>query len=179
VTPWLTPIPLMATAAPPDRGVTPYKRADGGDGIRRLLQSCRKGRAARPLDRGAGDPDVSTGSPRGGRGSHRACGPSLTTHIFSGNVPGLPPSVDPRPAGEVRLPCKPASEEPFPPCLHVHRCGDASWQGLCHPALAGGNTSSSKRRSGVAAWWRRKRRGHREHSRGFRPRSVSWATATS
>jgi hypothetical protein len=89
-------------------------------GIRRLLQGCRKDALLDLLTEELGDPDVLDGfrPRRAVGGSHRACGPSLTTHIFSGNVPGLP-AISLIHALLVKSAClgKPASEEPVFPAL--------------------------------------------------------------
>ncbi|MBI4573398.1 MAG: acyl-CoA reductase [candidate division NC10 bacterium] len=71
---------------------TPYSEAMVRVGITRLLEGCRKDGLLTLLEAELGDPEVLDGfRPRpGARGSHRALGPALTTHIFSGNVPGLP-----------------------------------------------------------------------------------------
>ena len=118
---WLTPdSPWMATARRRIAGVTPYSGQMVETGIRRLLQGCRKDALLDLLTEELGDPDVLDGfRPRRAVGGwHRACGPSLTTHIFSGNVPGLP-AISLIHALLVKSAClgKPASEEPVFPAL--------------------------------------------------------------
>jgi hypothetical protein len=99
---------------------TPYGEAMVRAGVRRLLEGCRKDAIFNLLRAELGDPGVLDGlCPRpGDHGSHRATGPALTTHIFSGNVPGLPAIslihgflVKSANLG------KPASEEPVFPAL--------------------------------------------------------------
>ncbi|HEX7551577.1 MAG TPA: acyl-CoA reductase, partial [Candidatus Methylomirabilis sp.] len=118
---WLMPdSPWMAAARRRIAGVTPYSEHMVETGVRRLLQGCRKDALLDLLTEELGDPDVLDGfQPRRAvGGSHRACGPSLTTHIFSGNVPGLP-AISLIHALLVKSAClgKPASEEPVFPAL--------------------------------------------------------------
>jgi hypothetical protein len=100
--------------------VTPYCEAMVQTGIRRLLADCRRDGLLALLQAELGDPAVLDGfRPRPAiRGLHRATGPAVTTHIFSGNVPGLPAVslihgllVKSASLG------KPASEEPVFPAL--------------------------------------------------------------
>ena len=89
-------------------------------GITRLLEGCRKDALLALLETELGDPAVlDTFRPRPGiRGSHRARGPAVTTHIFSGNVPGLP-AISLIHGLLVKSAClgKPASDEPVFPAL--------------------------------------------------------------
>ncbi len=90
---WLRPdSPWMETAVSRIAAITPYSDAMVRLGLRRLLQGCRKEAVISLLEAELQDPRVLDGfRPRpGASGRHRAWGPALTTHIFSGNVPGLP-----------------------------------------------------------------------------------------
>jgi hypothetical protein len=90
---WLAPdSQWMSAASRRIAGVTPYSERMVETGIRRLLQGCRKEALLELLREELDDPIVLDGfrPRRAGGGLHRACGPRLTTHIFSGNVPGLP-----------------------------------------------------------------------------------------
>jgi hypothetical protein len=118
---WLRPdSPWMAEARCRIAAGTPYGEQMVETGIRRLLQGCRKDGLLNLLTEELGDPGVLDGfrPRRAGGGSHRACGPSLTTHIFSGNVPGLP-AIGLIHGLLVKSAClgKPASEEPVFPAL--------------------------------------------------------------
>ena len=118
---WLsTDSPWMASASRGIAGATPYSERMVEAGIRRLLQGCRKDALLGLLTEELGDPSVLDGfrPRRAVGGSHRAYGPGLTTHIFSGNVPGLP-AVSMIHALLVKSAClgKPASEEPMFPVL--------------------------------------------------------------
>ena len=90
---WLAPAsPWMEAACRRIAGATPYSEPMVRTGLRRLLEGCRKDALLALLGEELGDPAVLDGfrPRRAGGGLHRACGPRLTTHIFSGNVPGLP-----------------------------------------------------------------------------------------
>ena len=112
--PWLDAASRRIAAA------TPYSEAMVHLGITRLLEGCRKDALLALLVTELGDPAVlDTFRPRPGtRGSHRALGPAVTTHIFSGNVPGLP-AISLIHGLLVKSAClgKPASEEPVFPAL--------------------------------------------------------------
>ncbi len=112
--PWLDAASRRIAAA------TPYSEAMVRLGITRLLEGCRKDALLALLVTELGDPAVlDTFRPRPGtRGSHRALGPAVTTHIFSGNVPGLP-AISLIHGLLVKSAClgKPASEEPVFPAL--------------------------------------------------------------
>lgn len=112
--------PWLAAASRRIAAATPYSQAMIRLGITRLLGGCRKDALLTLLQAELGDPGVLDAfRPRpGGRGSHRAVGPALTTHIFSGNVPGLP-AVSLIHGLLVKSAClgKPASEEPVFPAL--------------------------------------------------------------
>jgi len=84
--------PWLDTAGRRIAATTPYSEVMVRVGITRLLEGCRKDGLITLLEAELGDPEVLDGfRPRPGvRGLHRALGPALTTHIFSGNVPGLP-----------------------------------------------------------------------------------------
>jgi hypothetical protein len=118
---WIaTDSPWMAAARHRIAARTPYSEPMVETGIRRLLQCCRRAALLDLLKEELGDPGVLDGfRPRPAAGGlHRACGPSLTTHIFSGNVPGLP-AIGLIHALLVKSAClgKPASEEPVFPAL--------------------------------------------------------------
>jgi len=83
--------PWLEAASRRIAAVTPYCEVMVRAGIQRLLEGCRKDAMLALLQAELHDPGVLDGfRPRpGARGSHRAMGPALTTHIFSGNVPGL------------------------------------------------------------------------------------------
>jgi acyl-CoA reductase LuxC len=90
---WLGPeSPWLQAAARRIAADTPYSEAMVRTGLTRLLSGCRKEALLSLLEEELGDPGVLDGfrPRRAVGGSHRACGPALTTHIFSGNVPGLP-----------------------------------------------------------------------------------------
>jgi len=90
---WLGPeSPWLHAAARRIAAATPYSEAMVRTGLTRLLGGCRKEALLSLLEEELGDPGVLDGfrPRRAVGGSHRACGPALTTHIFSGNVPGLP-----------------------------------------------------------------------------------------
>jgi Acyl-CoA reductase (LuxC) len=90
---WLEPESLwLKVAARRIAAVTPYSEAMVRTGLTRLLGGCRKEALLGLLEEELGDARVLDGfrPRRVAGGSHRACGPALTTHIFSGNVPGLP-----------------------------------------------------------------------------------------
>lgn len=90
---WLEPgSPWLEAAARRIARITPYSEPMVQLGVRRLLGGCRKEALMALLEAELGDPGVLDGfRPRlAVAGSHRALGPALTTHIFSGNVPGLP-----------------------------------------------------------------------------------------
>lgn len=112
--------PWLETAGRRIAAITPYCEAMVRAGVRRLLEGCRKEAMFNLLQAELGDPHVLDGfRPRpGARGSHRATGPALTTHIFSGNVPGLP-AISLIHAFLVKSASlgKPSSEEPVFPAL--------------------------------------------------------------
>lgn len=99
---------------------TPYSEAMVHAGISKLLEGCRKDGLLALLEAELDDPEVLDGfRPRRGRhGLHRAFCPTLTTHIFSGNVPGLPAVslVHGLLVKSANL-GKPAAEEPVFPAL--------------------------------------------------------------
>lgn len=84
--PWLMAATRRIAAA------TPYSETMVRTGLTRLMAGCRKEALLGLLEEELGDASVLDGfrPRRAAGGSHRACGPALTTHIFSGNVPGLP-----------------------------------------------------------------------------------------
>ncbi len=114
--PWLEAASRRIAAA------TPYCESMVRIGITRLLEGCRKDGLLALLEGELGDPGVlDTFRPGSGAGgSHRALGPALTTHIFSGNVPGLPAIslIHGLLVKSANL-GKPASEEPVFPALFV------------------------------------------------------------
>jgi acyl-CoA reductase LuxC len=90
---WLEPeSPWLRAAALRIAAATPYSETMVRTGLTRLLAGCRKEALLGLLEEEMGDPGVLDGfrPRRAAGGSHRACGPAITTHIFSGNVPGLP-----------------------------------------------------------------------------------------
>ena len=90
---WLEPgSPWLEAASRRIAAITPYCETMVRTGLQRLLEGCRKGALLNLLQAELGDPGVldAFGPRPGAHGSHRATGPALTTHIFSGNVPGLP-----------------------------------------------------------------------------------------
>ncbi|HSB77344.1 MAG TPA: acyl-CoA reductase [Candidatus Methylomirabilis sp.] len=90
---WLEPeSPWVKAAALRIAAATAYSQAMVRTGLTRLLAGCRKEALLSLLQEELGDPGVLDGfrPRRAAGGSHRACGPTITTHIFSGNVPGLP-----------------------------------------------------------------------------------------
>ena len=118
---WLAPDSRwMTVASRRIAGATPYSERMVETGIRRLLQGCRKEALLELLREELDDPVVLDGfrPRRAGGGVHRACGPRLTTHIFSGNVPALP-AISLIHALLVKSAClgKPASEELVFPAL--------------------------------------------------------------
>ncbi len=112
--------PWMEAASRRIAAITPYCDAMIRAGIRRLLEGCRRDALLTLLQAELGDPSVLDAfRPRpASRGSHRATGPALTTHIFSGNVPGLPAIslIHGLLVKSANL-GKPASEEPVFPAL--------------------------------------------------------------
>ena len=118
---WLeTGSPWVETASRRIAAITPYCEAMVRAGLRRLLEGCCKDAMFTLLRAELGDPEVLDGfcHRSGAHRTHRAMGPALTTHIFSGNVPGLPAIslihgflVKSASLG------KPASEEPVFPAL--------------------------------------------------------------
>ncbi len=114
--------PWLDTAGRRIAATTPYSEAMVRAGITRLLEGCRKDGLFTLLEAELGDPEVLDGfRPRpGARGSHRALGPALTTHIFSGNVPGLPAVslVHGLLVKSANL-GKPAADEPIFPALFI------------------------------------------------------------
>ncbi len=118
---WLEPgSPWLEAAACRIARVTPYSEAMVQLGVRRLLRACRKAALMALLEEELGDPNVLDAfCPRpAAAGSRRALGPALTTHIFSGNVPGLPAVslIHGLLVKSANL-GKPASEEPVFPVL--------------------------------------------------------------
>lgn len=112
--------PWMTTARQRIAAGTPYCEDMIDVGIRRLLRGCQKDALLGLLAEEIGDPGVLDAfRPRRiAGGSHRAYGPELTTHIFSGNVPGLP-AISLIQTLLMKSAClgKPASEEPVFPGL--------------------------------------------------------------
>ena len=112
--------PWMEAASRRMAAITPYCDAMIRAGIRRLLEGCRRDALLALLQAELGDLSVLDAfRPRpASRGSHRATGPALTTHIFSGNVPGLPAIslIHGLLVKSANL-GKPASEEPVFPAL--------------------------------------------------------------
>jgi len=112
--------PWMEAASRRMAAITPYCDAMIRAGIRRLLEGCRRDALLTLLQAELGDLSVLDAfRPRpASRGSHRATGPALTTHIFSGNVPGLPAIslIHGLLVKSANL-GKPASEEPVFPAL--------------------------------------------------------------
>ena len=118
---WLeTGSPWLETASRRIAAMTPYCEAMVRTGLRRLLEGCRKDAMFTLLQAELGGPEVLDGfcHRSGAHGAHRATGPTLITHIFSGNIPGLPAIslihgflVKSASLG------KPASEEPVFPAL--------------------------------------------------------------
>ncbi len=112
--------PWLEAAGRRIAAVTPYCEAMVRAGVRRLLEGCRKDAMLTLLQAELGDPEVLDAfRPRpGDHGLHRATGPALTTHIFSGNVPGLP-AISLIHAFLVKSASlgKPSSEEPVFPAL--------------------------------------------------------------
>ena len=112
--------PWMEAASRRIAGITPYCDAMVRAGIRRLLEGCRRDALLTLLQAELGDPSVLDAFRPwpASRGSHRATGPALTTHIFSGNVPGLPAIslIHGLLVKSANL-GKPASEEPVFPAL--------------------------------------------------------------
>lgn len=84
--------PWLLAAGRRIAAVTPYCEAMVRTGVKRLLSGCRRDDLFALLQGELHDPAVlDSFRPRPAvRGSHRAMGPAVTTHIFSGNVPGLP-----------------------------------------------------------------------------------------
>jgi len=90
---WLEPgSPWLEAASRRIAAITPYCEGMVRTGLRRLLEGCRKGAMLNLLQAELGGAGVldAFGPRPGAHGSQRATGPVLTTHIFSGNVPGLP-----------------------------------------------------------------------------------------
>jgi hypothetical protein len=90
---WLEPgSPWLGEASRRIAASTPYSEGMIRLGIARLLAGCRKDDLLALLEAELGNPGVLDGfHPRPPtRQLHMALGPALTTHIFSGNVPGLP-----------------------------------------------------------------------------------------
>lgn len=118
---WLAPdSPWLEAAGRRIAAATPYSQAMVRVGLTRLLRGCRKESLLVLLESELGDPrvlDASCPRPAAG-GFHRAAGPTLTTHIFSGNVPGLP-AISLIHACLVKSASlgKPASEEPIFPAM--------------------------------------------------------------
>ena len=118
---WLAPeSPWLEAAGRRIAAATPYSEAMVRTGLTRLLGGCRKDALLALLEEELGDPAVLDGfrPRRTAPGSHRAHGPGLTTHIFSGNVPGLP-AISLIQALLVKSASlgKPASEEPVFPAM--------------------------------------------------------------
>ena len=89
---WLQPeSPWLEAASRRIAAITPYCETMVRAGVRRLLEGCGKSAMLRLLQAELGDPEVLDAFrlKPGAHGWHRATGPALTTHIFSGNVPGL------------------------------------------------------------------------------------------
>jgi hypothetical protein len=117
---WLEPeSPWLLRAARRIAAVTPYGETMVRQGLAELLEGCRKDALLRLLEEELGDPAVLDGfRARSGGGLHMACGPSITVHVFSGNVPGLP-ALSLIHALLVKSASlgKPASEEPVFPAM--------------------------------------------------------------
>jgi len=118
---WLEPgSPWLEAASRRIAAVTPYSERMVRVGIARLLEGCQRTGLVALLEGELGDPTVLDAfRPRpGAPGSHRAVGPALTTHVFSGNVPGLPAVslIHGLLVKSANL-GKPASEEPVFPAL--------------------------------------------------------------
>ena len=120
---WLEPdSSWLAAASQRIAAVTPYCEGMVRAGLRRLLETCRKDAMLNLLQAELGDLETLDAfrSRPDGRGLQRAVGPALTTHIFSGNVPGLPAISLIR--GYLIKSAnlgKPSSEEPVFPALFV------------------------------------------------------------
>ncbi len=112
--------PWLEAASRRIAAITAYNERMVRVGITRLLEGCRRDGLLALLEWELGDPRVLDGfRPRAGsRGSHRAVGPAVATHIFSGNVPGLPAVslIHGLLVKSANL-GKPASEEPVFPAL--------------------------------------------------------------